>query len=221
MDCHFLRNNIDRLLLATDLGLVIQESRFRDTCYPKLFSVNKFALTGLSKTDSVNAIDTCPHDPTIFLAGQESGILSLYSTKHATALTTWQLGAPIIKIEWSPHRPSVFLVLDSGGNISVFDLLENDSEPQDVVAPWVLSSKNSGSDRLPCHVRMSPTAVSAASHASLANLVAASSRGATMVIGFNDGSVQVHSVDANMAEMTVDEDKHFAEYIERLYDTSR
>ncbi|KAI8926713.1 WD40-repeat-containing domain protein [Entophlyctis helioformis] len=231
-DCKFLRNNIDRFLVATDAGFVVQESRFRDRCHPRLFEPQAAAAIPsllstpqLARADAVTTIETCPHLPTLFLAGYTSGMIALFSTHVKSALMAWHtIKSGIHRLAWSPHRPAVFTALDVNGNLYVWDMLESEQDPRYVVASSVLSAAPSTSSsrqtRTPCHIACSPTAVSATSRASLQNLMAAASRGATLVIGFDDGSLQVHRLDPEMAEMAVDEEKEFETYIQGLVHAS-
>ncbi|KAL2919858.1 hypothetical protein HK105_200775 [Polyrhizophydium stewartii] len=226
--CTFLRNNIDRFLVGTDGGFVSHESRFRDKCFPRVFdpatprrptTATEMALpppAALPRSDPVTSIETCPHAATtsLFLAGHASGLVALYTTRWAAPLMTWPHAVrhAVKRIEWSPHRPAVFSVLDEQGNLYIWDLLESDHDPRHVVAASVAAS----GDRRPARVVWSPTAVSATSRASLNNLLAAASRGATLVLGFDDGSVQVHRLDSQLAEMAIDEESEFAEYVRGL-----
>eukprot|EP00842_Homolaphlyctis_polyrhiza_P005601 jgi/Hompol1/6041/HPOL_004813-RA len=215
-DCKFMRNNIDRLIVATSDGFVSHESRFRDRCFPRTFIPTKinpqYLLSApLPRSDPVTAIETCPHLPIVFAAGHESGLMALYTTQSKYAVVTWSIiHHPISQIEWSPHRPSVIFVLDQDGNIYIWDLLQNQQEPRCVVAGSVLAT----GDRRPSYIALSPTAASATSRVSLDNLVAAASRSATLVIGFDDGTVQVHGLDTEFSEMAVDEESEFQALIE-------
>ncbi|KAL5032170.1 hypothetical protein BDV3_000762 [Batrachochytrium dendrobatidis] len=219
-DCKPIYNQIDTFLVATDSGSVMHESRFRDRCHPNIYEPTvmnaspSFSLA-LPRSDKVASISINPHIPSLFLAGHASGMIALYSVHHRPALKVWDtINAPIQYIEWSSHRSAVFVVLDSTGTISVFDLIENDQDARMTVP----ASDLSPTGNIPCRIAFSPTDVSATSKVSLDNLRAVSSHGATIIVGFDNGSVSVHSVDTEYAEMAIDEEKTMEEYIQELVD---
>ncbi|KAJ1342827.1 hypothetical protein BSLG_002646 [Batrachochytrium salamandrivorans] len=118
----------------------------------------------------------------------------------------------IAQIEWSPHRPAVFFVLDNQGCIYVWDLLESDQQAQLVVS----ASEMGKGDRKPCSFTQSPTNAHGVSHASLDHLQTAASQRATMVVGFDDGSVHLHGVNSEFSDLAIDEAIGLQEYIDEL-----
>ncbi|KAH9252556.1 hypothetical protein BASA81_009515 [Batrachochytrium salamandrivorans] len=218
-DCKFVRNSINEFLVGTDMEFVMHESRFRSPCHPRIYeptlsnSATSHLSLSLPRSDAVVCIDTCPHNPSLFLVGYASGRIGLYSVHHRSAIRRWlHPHIAIAQIEWSPHRPAVFFVLDNQGCIYVWDLLESDQQAQLVVS----ASEMGKGDRKPCSFTQSPTNAHGVSHASLDHLQTAASQRATMVVGFDDGSVHLHGVNSEFSDLAIDEAIGLQEYIDEL-----
>ncbi|KAJ3020525.1 WD repeat-containing protein 60 [Thoreauomyces humboldtii] len=208
-DCKFFPSDIDRFVVATDSGDLLSESRFRDRCHPRTYCLKD--ASSIPCPDAATTLDFCPHDPRLFLTGFASGTVGLFSSRDASAVMTWEASRlPIVMVRWSPQRPAVFYVLDEAGCIRVWDLDESASEPAHVVTP-----RSTGNAQVALFA-LSQTMGSAAVTASQANLVAAARRSSntTLLLGYADGSTEVHLLDSMLAEEGIDEVATLAGYVD-------
>ncbi|KAJ3216812.1 WD repeat-containing protein 60 [Dinochytrium kinnereticum] len=118
--CRFTPDNVSTFIVGTHTGDILHESRFRETCYPRLFDQNynpaplKILSHSSSKSDEtptktdkhygessnwrvevvvdpVTSLEYSPHHPNLFLAGYASGIIVLFHTSRSTPLVRWSL----------------------------------------------------------------------------------------------------------------------------------
>jgi WD40 repeat protein len=75
-----------------------------------------------------------PFVSNMFVAGFESGSISLFNEESSDPVLRWSNVAPgaVISIQWSFHRPSVFIALAATGEMLVFDLLVDEQLPVQV-----------------------------------------------------------------------------------------
>ncbi|KND03310.1 uncharacterized protein SPPG_02357 [Spizellomyces punctatus DAOM BR117] len=206
LDCKFRTNDIDRFIVGTDIGTIIHESRFRNRCNPRTYNLKE---TTIAQIDGVSSLDFCPHDPRLFLAGYTSGMVGMFAANEATAIMRWTVSkGPVRLVRWSPHRPAVFYVLDETGTLHVWDLSESEAQ-----ATQVVKATKTGDNGRIVTFALSPTIVSAASTVSHANLAAASGRNATIMLGYADGTMEVHLLDSTLAERAIDEEHVLASYV--------
>lgn len=211
LDCKFHPSDIDRFIVGTDSGQILNESRFRTRCHPRTYNLQD---SNYGMIDGATSLEFCPHDDRLFIAGYMSGMVGLFSVKERKAVVTWNASShPIRLVRWSPQRPAVFFVLDHHGILNIWDLSESEAEPAHVVQT---GDKGIGGNRLLVTFALSPTMSSAALSGSQATLAAAASKNATMLFGFADGTSEVHLLDQILAEQAIDEERALAVYTDGI-----
>ncbi|KAJ3161303.1 WD repeat-containing protein 60 [Geranomyces michiganensis] len=212
LDCKFHPADIDRFLLATDSGAILNESRFRGRCHPRAFNPSDNE-TKMALLDAATCIDFCPHNGAVFLAGYASGTVRLFVTSESTSKVAWEASKfPITLVKWSPQRAAVFYVLDAGGVLRVWDLSESEADAAHIVTPVSTTTisgappgARNGKGATLVKFALSQTVSSPGTTASQMNLAAASARNVTIVFGFSDGTSEVHLLDQSLSEEAVDE----------------
>ncbi|KAJ3182362.1 WD repeat-containing protein 60 [Geranomyces variabilis] len=211
LDCKFHPADIDRFLIATDTGTILNESRFRSRCHPRAFLPSDNESTTI--LDAATCIDFNPHNGAVFLAGYASGTVRLFITSEATSRVAWEASkSPITLVRWSPQRAAVFYVLDARGVLRVWDLSESEADAAHIVTPTISTpfdparnnAKGAATTTLVTFA-LSQTVSSPGTTASQMNLAAASMRNATVVFGFSDGTSEVHLLDQSLSEEAIDE----------------
>jgi hypothetical protein len=177
----------DSFLAGLDSGALVLISDHRE--YPDCFFIN----SGQVGPKIANKIQINPFDNKIFLVSCNSGGVVLFRKGLSAPLSIWNFSEPIKSFEWSSHRPSVFYVLDSQ-YLHAWDILENETSPMISTE----CSKLGSISTLRCHPDPSLSGHLKASR--------------SLVLGSEDGYIQVHQLHASWTEPVVDELKEFAEY---------
>ncbi|KAI8588723.1 hypothetical protein BDZ88DRAFT_420885 [Geranomyces variabilis] len=211
LDCKFHPADIDRFLIATDKGTILNESRFRSRCHPRAFLPTDNESTTI--IDPATCIDFNPHNGAVFLAGYASGTVRLFITSEATSKVAWEASkVPITLVRWSPQRAAVFYALDAQGVLRVWDLSESEADAAHIVTPTISTpfdptrgGKPGAATITLVTFAISQTVSSPGTTTSQMNLAAASMRNATIVFGFSDGTSEVHLLDQSLSEESIDE----------------
>ncbi|XP_065285666.1 cytoplasmic dynein 2 intermediate chain 1 isoform X1 [Dermacentor albipictus] len=108
-----------RLLVTTDIGVVVHLDLYKARTSPKVFSPKKKPWAAQECCISLS-----PHHPSFFLVASRDGALRLHSLEYEQAVWEWdplertELGALI----WSPCAPTQFYVTTAAGEVTTWDL---------------------------------------------------------------------------------------------------
>ncbi|KAI9330285.1 hypothetical protein BDR26DRAFT_807447 [Obelidium mucronatum] len=213
----------DRLIIGTDTGSILHESRFRNTCFPREYHLGPVSSVLTRAVDSVSSIHFNPHNHYVFLASYESGTVAMYYSSHESPLVTWKIAVTACSVLWSAHRPSVFYVLDSKSVLHVWDILEQETAPTYVVNLGD-SHGPSGTKRRALGIAQSPAfngtagavssgSGSAAITASTSSLASSANRNASLTVSYSSGDVEVYFLNEELVEAMVDEREQFDAWI--------
>ncbi|KAJ3045875.1 WD repeat-containing protein 60 [Rhizophlyctis rosea] len=198
-------------LYGTPTPKILHTNRYHPRPTPRFYRPSPPTLT--PTTDPCTSLTFCPHDPRIFLAGYDSGRITLFVSPNQDAERVWIIESGVKVIRWSPHRPAVFFVLDVRGRLHVWDLHESVTGASYVISP-------SETDRVIHFALSSSTGVVTtkgkgknAITQSQVNLAAGSTRNATMVLGYESGRFEVHLLEGELAEMAVGEENVLEEFV--------
>jgi WD40 repeat protein len=120
-------NDPSRLLIATEYGVIINQSRYNSSIFPRYFYPTNYYS---GQDGRVSSIDVNPFQPTLFLASYDSGKFSMFRAGDSAPVCTWDMPTEAVSsICWSTQRPSVFYVLGDAGTLSIYDLSESNRGP--------------------------------------------------------------------------------------------
>lgn len=242
IDCKFNPTNSESFLVSTDMGVIFNESRFQNSCYPRSYQRQHSIIE--TPSDPVVAIDFNPFEKDVFLAAFKSdiGVIGLYHVKEDQPLVTFKLppnnaargaagGATfntLQAVRWSTHRPAVFFALTSQGKLYLWDLTETDRDP--VFSADVGNLKNLGCFDMslsPGSTQVSlvkSTSSAAAPHAQndkaaafklSQNSLNNASRHASISIT-NENGAEIYIFDGGFSEMAVGEEETMYEYLSKF-----
>ncbi|KAJ3121285.1 WD repeat-containing protein 60 [Physocladia obscura] len=209
-------NSADKFIVATDTGMILNESKFRTTCFPKEFRLNPPSF--LRPADSTVSIDFNHHVPIIFLAAYESGIVALFHKCQETPLVTWKLSCAARVIAWSAHRPALFYALDEKSVLHIWDLLEHEATPTYIIALGD-SSARKGEKRRAVALAQSPAFTVSSSLAgtllgSTSSLASSAGKNASLTVSYANGDIEVYFLNEELVEVGVDETQQFNYWVD-------
>lgn len=130
------------------LPKILRLRRFGAEIHP-----SKYAQDSSPFPDACVAVAFCPVYADCFLAGFKSGTLCLFSVSMPEPIVSWfnVCEGGVRGMVWSTFRPSVFFVLDGAGKLMVWDLLQSDQVPSQVLQVGDVSllslSQDTGGDK--------------------------------------------------------------------------
>ncbi|KAJ3189846.1 WD repeat-containing protein 60 [Gaertneriomyces sp. JEL0708] len=188
-DCLCHPSDQDGFLVAAGSQGILHVSRFNQR---RALMNYRTTNNAMKIDDGVLTIALCPFSSEAFLAGYSSGTVALFLTSRAQPKTLWDNSKVGIRlIRWSPHRPGVFYVLDDEGTLYAWDLSESETQ-----AAYIIYSAN-GPHGKAVFFALSPKST----------LNTATTKHGTIAIGYEDGTLEVHMLLADLVESAIDEEK--------------